>query len=139
MKIALELANYVKAFGFDDLPSDVVHQSKRVLMDAIGCCIGAFDADASGIVHGLIKDLGGGQESTIIGSGLKTTCLNASRRFSDYCSGGHTTATSGASGPGPLAVVDHVPGWRVCRTPPISRLREHPCAAHSRHSRSIEG
>ena len=77
MKVAQKLAHYVRAFRFEDLPPDVIHQSRRVLMDAIGCCIGAFDADACRIAHGVIKELGGRQESTVIGSGLRTSCLNA--------------------------------------------------------------
>jgi 2-methylcitrate dehydratase len=90
MKVALELAKYVRSFAFEKLPPDVVHQSKRVLIDALGCCIGAFDADAVRITHGLVEDLGGRGESSVIGSGLRTSCLNATLvngvmvRYLDY-------------------------------------------------------
>jgi 2-methylcitrate dehydratase len=90
MTVSKKLANYVKAFEYDNLPGEVVHQTKRILIDSLGCCIGAFEADATQIVHGLVKDLGGPEESTIIGSGLKTSCLNAALvngvmvRYLDY-------------------------------------------------------
>jgi len=80
----------VKAFEYEDLPRKVVHQAKRVLIDALGCGIGAFGADAAQIVHGVIQDLGGPKESTVIGSGLRTSCLNAALvngvmvRYLDY-------------------------------------------------------
>jgi len=90
MTVARKLAQHVKAFEYDDLPREVVHQTKRVLIDALGCCIGGFTADASQIVQGVIKDLGGPKESTVLGSGLRTSCLNAALvngvmvRYLDY-------------------------------------------------------
>jgi 2-methylcitrate dehydratase len=90
MTVAGKLAKYAGALTFEDLPSEVVHQTKRVLIDALGCCIGAFEAEASKIVHSLVEDLGGPAESTVIGSGLKTSCLDATLvnglmvRYLDY-------------------------------------------------------
>lgn len=90
MSVARKLANYVKGFAYGDLPGEVVHQTKRILIDALGCCVGAFEADATKIVHDLIKDLGGPEESTVIASGLRTSCLNATLvngvmvRYLDY-------------------------------------------------------
>ena len=90
MTVARKLANHVKAFEYDHLPGEVVHQAKRILVDALGCCIGAFEADATKIVHEVIRDLDGPEESTVIGSGLKTSCLNAALvngvmvRYLDY-------------------------------------------------------
>ena len=31
MKVAQKLARYVRSFRFEDLPPDIIHQSKRVL------------------------------------------------------------------------------------------------------------
>jgi 2-methylcitrate dehydratase len=90
MTVARKLANYARGLTFEDLPSEVVQQTKRLLIDALGCCIGAFEADASKIVHSLVEDLGGPAESTVIGSGLRTNCLNATLvnglmvRYLDY-------------------------------------------------------
>lgn len=90
MTVAGRIGQYAKALSFEDLPDRVVHQAKRISMDAIGCCIGAFEADASTIVHGLLEELNCPGESTVIGSGLRTNCLNATLingvmlRYLDY-------------------------------------------------------
>ena len=63
--------------SFDDLPEEVVHEAKRAVLDTIGCAIGGYPSKASQIVQNLSKELGGPKESTIIGSGLRTSCLNA--------------------------------------------------------------
>jgi 2-methylcitrate dehydratase len=90
MTVAQELSAYARILRFEDLPSEVIHQTKRILIDALGCCIGAFDADASKIVRGLVEDLDGPPESTVIGTGFETSCLNAALvnglmvRYLDY-------------------------------------------------------
>jgi len=62
---------------FDDLPKEVVHEAKRAVLDALGCGIGGYPSKASKIIQSLSKELGGPKESTIIGSGARTSCLNA--------------------------------------------------------------
>jgi 2-methylcitrate dehydratase PrpD len=65
MTVAGKLANYATALTFEDLPPEVMHQTKRILIDVLGCCIGAFEADASKILRGLVEQLGGPGESTV--------------------------------------------------------------------------
>ena len=90
MTAARELARVTKEFAFKDLPPQVIHHTKRLLIDALGCCLGAFDADAPRIVRRVVEELGGPKESTIIGTGLKTHCLYATLangimvRYLDY-------------------------------------------------------
>ena len=90
MTIARNLADYAVGFDYKDLPQEVVHVAKRVLLDTLGCAIGGYDSDASQIVQSLLKELGTSSESTIIGSGMKTNCLNATLangimvRYLDY-------------------------------------------------------
>ena len=91
MGVARELGQKVLDFSFDDIPRDVIHQTKRVLLDTLGCAIGGYDSDASHILHETIKEeLNGPQEATVFGSGLKTSCLNATLingamvRYLDY-------------------------------------------------------
>jgi len=71
------LAKYVASLTFQDLPPDVIHQIKRVVLDTLGCAIGGYDCDASRVIHELIKELGHPEEATVFGSGLRTSCLNA--------------------------------------------------------------
>lgn len=37
-----ELANFVAGVRFEHLPAEVVQQAKKVLLDAVGCALGAF-------------------------------------------------------------------------------------------------
>lgn len=72
-----KLAKYAKGMTFEDLPPDVVHQAKRLLLDTLGCAAGGYSSDASKIIQELVSELGGPEEAMVIGSGLKTSCLNA--------------------------------------------------------------
>ncbi|MBI2832093.1 MAG: MmgE/PrpD family protein [Chloroflexi bacterium] len=90
MSVARDLARYAIGLKFSDLPQEVVHEAKRALLDTLGCAFGGYSSKASQIMQQTVKDIGGAQESTVIGSGLKTSCLNASMvngvmvRYLDY-------------------------------------------------------
>jgi 2-methylcitrate dehydratase len=78
MSVAHELAKFINDLAFRDLPPDVIHQTKRVLIDTLGCAIGGYDSEASYAIQEWIKELGYPEEATVFGSGLRTSCLNAS-------------------------------------------------------------
>ncbi|MCK5487898.1 MAG: MmgE/PrpD family protein, partial [Desulfobacterales bacterium] len=90
MSIARELAKHAKSLTFEDLPSDVIHQTKRFMLDTLGCAIGGYASDASRIIQDVISVSGHIEESTVFGSGLRTSCLNATLangamvRYLDY-------------------------------------------------------
>ncbi|MFC1669623.1 MmgE/PrpD family protein [Spirochaetota bacterium] len=90
MSVAKELAKYAIDLKFEDLPQEVIHQTKRVMLDTIGCAIGGYSSDASQMIQKTVTELGGKEESTVIGSGIKTSCLNAALangamvRYLDY-------------------------------------------------------
>lgn len=77
MSIARELAKYSIGFTFQDVPPDIVHQTKRVVLDTLGCAIGGYTSEASRAIQELIKELGHPEEATVFGSRMKTSCLNA--------------------------------------------------------------
>ena len=77
MTVARDLAKYALGLTFDELPKEVVHEAKRAVLDALGCAIGAYLGEACKIIRNLSLELGGPKESTIIGSGLRTSCFNA--------------------------------------------------------------
>ena len=77
MGIALELAKNVKSVTFQDLPQDIVHQTKRLVLDTLGCAIGGYASEASQVIQEVVKELGHPEEATVFGSGLRTSCLNA--------------------------------------------------------------
>ena len=90
MTIAEQLAREAKGLTFHELPQDVVRQVKRSVLDAAGISFGGYLSEPSQILQSLIKEMNGPAESTVFGSGLKTSCLNATlangamARYLDY-------------------------------------------------------
>ncbi len=90
MSVARQLASFVQAFSFADLSPGVIHQTQRVLLDTLGCAIGGYPSEASQAILEYVKEAHHPEEATIFGSGLKTSCLNATLvngsmvRYLDY-------------------------------------------------------
>lgn len=88
--LARKFAEYSLGLNYEHLPKEVVYQTKRVLLDTLGCAIGGFASEASKILRTLISELQGAAESTVIGGGIKTSCLYATLangamvRYLDY-------------------------------------------------------
>ncbi|NIM44310.1 MAG: MmgE/PrpD family protein, partial [Nitrososphaeria archaeon] len=72
-----DVADYLAKLKFEDLPEDVVDMAKRVVLDFIGYSIVAIKEEPALILYETVKELGGREESTIIGFGYKTTSMNA--------------------------------------------------------------
>lgn len=98
--VAHKFARYALALKYEILPEDVVHQAKRILLDTLGCAIGAYVAPGRIICEDAIKEIGGREEATLFGSGIRTNALNATLhngflvRFLDYNDlggGGHNS------------------------------------------------
>jgi 2-methylcitrate dehydratase PrpD len=62
---------------FEDLPPEVVHQTKRLVLDTVACTLGGYSSEGSTIVRRLAREWGGAPQSTVIGDGWKTSCVNA--------------------------------------------------------------
>lgn len=63
---------------FENLPEDVIHESKRILLDSFGCALAAVDEAGAkaGIEHG--RRLGAGvPEATILGTGHRVSTFGA--------------------------------------------------------------
>ena len=90
MSVARELAKSANSLIFEDLPYDVIHQTKRVMLDTLGCAIGGYASKASRVIQEVVKEFGHPEEATVFGSGLRTSCLNAALangamvRYLDY-------------------------------------------------------
>lgn len=75
--VARGLAELVAGIRPGELPADVIAETKRRLLDAIGCGLAGFDAEPSAVARGLAEDLGGRPESTVWGSAQLTSCEKA--------------------------------------------------------------
>ena len=72
-----KLANFVVKTRWEDLPAPVARDAKYLLLDSIGCALAGISADPGKMAIALAKRLGGTPESSIIGVGGKTSCVNA--------------------------------------------------------------
>ena len=77
MSVTEILTNFVVSTRFDDLPRNVVEDTKRVILDSIGCAVGAFSLPFGRKFSNLFKSFGGCSESTIIGDGGKIPSIHA--------------------------------------------------------------
>ncbi|MBI2988731.1 MAG: MmgE/PrpD family protein [Deltaproteobacteria bacterium] len=74
---AVALGRFAADLRYEDIPQQAVERTKRLILDSIGCALGAYASEPCSIVRTIVEGLGGTPESTIIGSGLKTSCPNA--------------------------------------------------------------
>jgi 2-methylcitrate dehydratase PrpD len=81
MGIAYKLAEFVVQKKFEDLPRNVVHDTKRLVLDALGCALGGQKIKyVSEKIINVIKAIGGNPESSIIGVRKKVSAPMAA-----YC------------------------------------------------------
>lgn len=72
------LADFVVRTSFDDIPKNAIHQTKRLILDTLGCAISGSVTKESKIVLDLILELGGQPQSTLIGDKHRTSSAHAS-------------------------------------------------------------
>lgn len=92
-----KLADFVTMIKFDDLPQSVVHETKRVLLDSIGCALAGLSTNKGKLAVSLARRLGGAPDSTILGLGDKVASPNAAYandnliNAMDYCQVPHVS------------------------------------------------
>jgi 2-methylcitrate dehydratase len=93
------MGTWIAALRYEDLPPAVVEKAKRVLLDTVGCALGAVGAEPVRFAQQAVFQQGGHPRSTLIGLGRKVSCDQAAflngmairyLDFNDYTpSGGH--------------------------------------------------
>ena len=73
-----KLAEFTCDIEFKDLPDEVVLESKRSLLDSIGCALGGATHDKGKIGLQFARQLGGNPEATVIGYGDRLSAMSAS-------------------------------------------------------------
>jgi 2-methylcitrate dehydratase len=71
------IAEEVLTVSFEDIPAEELHQAKRLLLDTLGCALASRDCAAAEAVVASLDDLGGRPEATVLGTGERTSALNA--------------------------------------------------------------
>jgi 2-methylcitrate dehydratase PrpD len=75
--IIQQFADFALKAKFDDLPTDIVLDTKMILMDAIGCALVATQTDKGKVNLSLAKRFGGPPEASVIGSSYKVALSTA--------------------------------------------------------------
>ncbi len=98
--IAEEMSSWTTALHFSQLPEDVVHLAKRMIIDTIGCALGGYSSEPSKIARDLAGTVTSLQPCTIIGRGqtsspdLAAFANGVMIRYLDY-NDGYTSQESG--------------------------------------------
>ena len=67
--IVERLSAYSRSLRYQDLPADVVHQAKRMIIDSIGCALGGYGGEPSSIARSIAATVTSSRPATVIGSG----------------------------------------------------------------------
>lgn len=67
------LTAYATNLRFEDLPQETVHQVKRLMVDSLGCAIGAFTSEPAKAARDLAASVTGKVNATVIGTRDKST------------------------------------------------------------------
>jgi 2-methylcitrate dehydratase len=77
--IAVQLAVFADGLRYDRLPSEVIMAVKRLLVDSLGCALGAFNSEPLKLVTPIAPSLGTSQKgATLFGQGRRSTAEGAS-------------------------------------------------------------
>src|SRR6266478_474722 len=85
-----DVGEWVAKLSYEDLPPQTVQKAKRVLLDTLGCALGAVDAAPVRMARQVVELQGGTPQSTVIGVGSKVSCEQAAflngmaLRYLDY-------------------------------------------------------
>ncbi|MBW2059557.1 MAG: MmgE/PrpD family protein [Deltaproteobacteria bacterium] len=75
--VTRELASYAVERSFEDYPARVVEKAKLFVLDSIGCMFGGCQTGLGRAIMTPVKNMGGSEEATIVGGGLKVPTIQA--------------------------------------------------------------
>ncbi|MGH8620008.1 MAG: MmgE/PrpD family protein [Burkholderiales bacterium] len=71
--LAEKMGAYAATLKYEDLPPEVVHQCKRMIVDTIGCALGGFDSEPSRIAREYAATVTSTQPATVMCTGQQTS------------------------------------------------------------------
>src|ERR1700722_11202934 len=77
MTYTSDLARYVAETRYEDLPAPVVTAAKRITLDLFGVAIAAVKNRPAGLLADYLEHLGGREQATVMGAGIRTNTVNA--------------------------------------------------------------
>jgi len=73
MNIAESLASYANSLDYSSIPENIVHETKKRIVDSFACGIGAYNAEPVRIARETAEEAKNSQGATILGTKKKTT------------------------------------------------------------------
>ena len=98
--IAEQLSSWTVALHYSQLPPDVAHLAKRMIIDTVGCALGGYTSEPSKIARDMAGMVISSQPCTVMGNGqtsspdLATFANGVMIRYLDY-NDGYTSQESG--------------------------------------------
>lgn len=74
--IARQMSEFAVNLKYEDLPKEVVYEVKRFLYDSLGCAFGSMNTQDVQIILDIYREMGGAEESTVIGFGDKMPAVH---------------------------------------------------------------
>ncbi|MEW6195054.1 MAG: MmgE/PrpD family protein [Bacteroidota bacterium] len=71
------ISEFAVNLKYEDLPEEVINETKRYLYDSIGCAFGAYKTKDVNIIRDIYKQIGGREEATVFAFGDKIPAVNA--------------------------------------------------------------
>ena len=96
-----QLSAYTARVRYEDLPSEVVHQAKRLIIDTLACALGGYSSEPARIAREIAAGVRSSEAATVICSGERTSVDLATFangvmiRFLDFNDGYTSTGESG--------------------------------------------
>jgi len=75
--ISHKIAEFAVDLKYEDLPQEVVEQTKRFVLDSIGCAFGGWNTEDVQVQHKLHQTIGGAGEASVLVSGAKLPMKHA--------------------------------------------------------------
>jgi len=105
--LAQEMADWISALRYESLPAEIIDKAKLVLLDTLGCAMGALNAPPVRLARLVAKEQGGNPLATPIGTDWQTSTEHAAfinalairyLDFNDYTDvGNHPSTNIGAA------------------------------------------
>ncbi len=98
--IAEELSDYAVSLRYEDLPDDVAHLAKRMIIDTLGCALGGYHSEPARIAREVASTVTSSPAGKVLGSGqltspdLATFANGVMVRYLDF-NDGYTSKESG--------------------------------------------
>ena len=77
MEVTRQLAEYALFVRFEDLPESIVRSAKFLMLDTIGCAMGAIGTTSGLAVRRIVRQSGEGGKATVLGTGQRTNPATA--------------------------------------------------------------